>query len=426
MNSFIEKMAVLYQAAPSPILVSVRLAQAILESAWGRSELAIEANNFAGIKASPPWTGEIYLKMSDEEYAGKIKREPSYFRKYESVQDFVIDHSNFFTSTPHRAEEVYKSAIEATTYVGQCAALSCVYATDSKYGRKLIEIIEQYDLTQFDRKEDEKMAKVLFIAGHGEQPGGGFDAGAVGGISLGEHRYMEQKLFPAIKKVLPQGTDVAFYSEHDCYAYGDIVAQARKYGNDTIVIECHYDATGNATAKGGHVIVWKGFEPDKYDIALRDALKNSIGIFASYKHHGHAGISGRDDLANASRTANGGVNWRLLELGFCTNPQDTEYMLNRVDDIAKAIVQALFGKVQAPQPKAALKSLDEVAREVLAGRWGNGQERKNKLAEAGYNYDEVQKRVGELKVVPKKKAPSVKPDDYEFTVEGQTFIVTKK
>lgn len=426
MNSFIEKMAVLYQAVPSKILVSVRLAQACLESSYGQSELARNARNFAGIKASSPWTGETYTKLSDEEIDGKMKPKMSAFRKYGSVEEFVEDHSNFFTSTQKRAEEVYKQAIEATTYIGQCAALSSVYATDSKYGRKLIEIIEQYDLTQYDRKEDKQMAKVLFIAGHGEQPGGGFDAGAVGGISLGEHRYMEQKLFPAIKKFLPQGADVAFYSEHDCYAYGDIVAQARKHGKDTIVVECHYDATGNATAKGGHVIVWKGFEPDKYDIALRDALKNSIGIFASYKHHGHAGISGRDDLANASRTANGGVNWRLLELGFCTNPHDVDYMLNRVDDIAKAIVQALFGKVQAPQPKQSLKPVDEVAREVLAGRWGNGQERKNKLAQAGYNYDEVQKRVGELKVVPKKETPTVKPDDLEFTVEGQTFIVTKK
>ncbi|MCW6663965.1 glucosaminidase domain-containing protein [Aerococcaceae bacterium NML190073] len=150
-------MAVLYQSVPSPILVSVRLAQAILESAWGRSELAVNANNFAGIKASAPWTGERYLKLSDEEYAGKTKREPSYFRKYESVQAFVVDHSNFFTSTPERAEKVYKQAIEATTYVGQCSALTGTYATSSQYGRRLIEIIERYDLTKFDRKEDVKM-----------------------------------------------------------------------------------------------------------------------------------------------------------------------------------------------------------------------------------------------------------------------------
>ncbi len=42
------------------------------------------------------------------------------------------------------------------------------------------------------------------------------------------------------------------------------------------------------------------------------------------------------------------------------------------------------------------KSIDEIAREVIKGKWGNGQDRKNKLRQAGYNPDEVQKRVNEL------------------------------
>ena len=42
------------------------------------------------------------------------------------------------------------------------------------------------------------------------------------------------------------------------------------------------------------------------------------------------------------------------------------------------------------------KSIDEVAREVINGQWGNGQERKNRLAGAGYNYNEVQNRVNEI------------------------------
>ena len=153
-NSFIEKMAVLYQVVPSPILVSVRLAQACLESSFGQSELARNARNFAGIKASSPWIGETYTKLSDEEIYGQMKLKLSEFRKYESVEEFVKDHSNFFTSTQKRAEEVYKQAIEATTHVGQCAGLTGTYATDSEYGAKLIQIIEDYNLTQFDRKED--------------------------------------------------------------------------------------------------------------------------------------------------------------------------------------------------------------------------------------------------------------------------------
>ena len=58
MNNFIEKMAPLYQAEPSPLLVSVRLAQACLESGVAQSDLAREALNFAGIKVSSHWVGE--------------------------------------------------------------------------------------------------------------------------------------------------------------------------------------------------------------------------------------------------------------------------------------------------------------------------------------------------------------------------------
>ena len=65
-KSFIEKMAVLYQSVPSPILVSVRIAQACVESSYGQSDLAREANNYAGIKATAPWTGETYTKVSPE------------------------------------------------------------------------------------------------------------------------------------------------------------------------------------------------------------------------------------------------------------------------------------------------------------------------------------------------------------------------
>lgn len=44
----------------------------------------------------------------------------------------------------------------------------------------------------------------------------------------------------------------------------------------------------------------------------------------------------------------------------------------------------------------AKKSVDEVAREVIQGKWGNGSERKKRLIDAGYDYNEVQKRVNEL------------------------------
>lgn len=61
------------------------------------------------------------------------------------------------------------------------------------------------------------------------------------------------------------------------------------------------------------------------------------------------------------------------------------------------IVNPAIGKVVAPTPTpSAKKSVDEVAKEVIRGEWGNGDERYNRLTNAGYNYKEIQAKVNEL------------------------------
>lgn len=350
-NSFIEQIAPLVQKYPSKIFNSVTIAQACLESAFGQSDLARGGNNLFGIKASAPWTGPVFNKDSLEERSGVLKPENSDFRSYATIEDSIADHASFFESTEYR-KSYYAKVLNATTPEEQARALTGTYATDSRYGDKLIKFINDYDLKQYDEAKPAvapqvqggytTMPTILFVAGHGEKPDGNFDTGAIGYIARGEHKYMEDIFFPAIKNALPSGANVAFFSEHDCYTYGDIANQAAKYGSDTIVIECHYDAANSSSATGGHVIVYKGFDPDEYDIKLRDALAETIGVFP-YNHKGYKGISGRDDLANANRTANSGTNWRLIELGFGTNPDDADYLVNHVDALAGAIVKHLLG-----------------------------------------------------------------------------------
>lgn len=181
------------------------------------------------------------------------------------------------------------------------------------------------------------MVKYLMIAGHGSG-----DAGATGFIAKGEHRYMKEDIFPAMKKFLPKDkvNDVIFFSDYNVYSRGNIVALAKSYGSDTIVTEYHYDAGGVSYSKaGGHVIIQAGLQADALDLRLRDALKNTAGLHPHYNN----GISSRDNLLNARLASNGGVNYRLLELGMCTHKANAEYLLNHVDDIAKALVEAYFG-----------------------------------------------------------------------------------
>lgn len=134
------------------ILPSVTIAQAILESNWGRSELATKAHNLFGIKASKEWTGGIYSKLTweQDEFGQKYSVEAN-FRKYISIKDSIIDHDDFFVSTEWRKNN-YKRVLEATNYKDQCKALqACGYATDKEYANKLINLIERLGLQLYDK-----------------------------------------------------------------------------------------------------------------------------------------------------------------------------------------------------------------------------------------------------------------------------------
>ena len=72
---------------------------------------------------------------------------------------------------------------------------------------------------------------------------------------------------------------------------------------------------------------------------------------------------------------------------------DTNYLYN--DIFAKSATTSTSNKTNT-SATVAKKSIDEIAKEVLAGKWGNGDERKKKLTNAGYDYAAVQKRVNAL------------------------------
>ena len=145
----LSQVAPLFQKYDSPISVAVRMAQFALESQAGQSVLFKKSNNGFGIKASAPWTGDKVLHNSMEVGGAQ----DSYFRKYPALEASVKDHASFFTSTPYRAETAYKQAIEATNYKDEANALTGIYAGDPLYGKKLIDIVERYDLTQYDKEE---------------------------------------------------------------------------------------------------------------------------------------------------------------------------------------------------------------------------------------------------------------------------------
>ena len=121
------------------IPASITLAQGLLESGAGVSVFAKESNNHFGIKCSD-WTGDKVYK--DDDAKGEC------FRKYDHVLQSYEDHSLFLKNRPRYA---FLFALDATDYEGWAFGLKKAgYATDPAYAYKLISIIENYDLHQYD------------------------------------------------------------------------------------------------------------------------------------------------------------------------------------------------------------------------------------------------------------------------------------
>lgn len=149
-KNFIKKVGALASAdmKKSGVLASLTVAQAILESAWGKSELATVGNALFGIKATKSWKGKVYCKDTKECYDGVnlVDVKNAAFRAYDSWEESVEDHSAFL-----KANKRYKEVIGETDYKKACEAIKAAgYATDPDYVEKLVKLIEDYELTEFD------------------------------------------------------------------------------------------------------------------------------------------------------------------------------------------------------------------------------------------------------------------------------------
>lgn len=133
----------------SGILASMTIAQAILESGWGTSELATKANALFGIKADARWSGKAYSKDTKECYDGVTYTTiTALFRAYDSWAASVADHSAFLL-----ANKRYAAVVGERDYKAACRAIKAAgYATDPGYPEKLIGLIEKYGLTVYDGK----------------------------------------------------------------------------------------------------------------------------------------------------------------------------------------------------------------------------------------------------------------------------------
>ncbi len=122
------------------IPASITLAQGLLESGAGQSELCRKGNNHFGIKCHE-WSGRTIYHDDDESQ--------ECFRAYNSALESFEDHSRFLAEKP-RYKRLF--SLSRTDYKGWARGLKeCGYATNPQYANSLIGIIETYQLHQYDR-----------------------------------------------------------------------------------------------------------------------------------------------------------------------------------------------------------------------------------------------------------------------------------
>ena len=278
----------------SGILASISMAQFILESGYGKSELTQNANNCFGMKTSlsgNTWSGSTwdgkskYTKKTQEEYTkGEMTTITAEFRKYSCIEDSIADHSAYLLGAKNGSKLRYDGLKGCTDYKKAAQLIKDGgYATSSTYVASLCNIIEKWKLTQFDVKVN------------ATEPGD------------------TVKKFPATPFLVR------------------VLINNLNYRSEPSM---------NGRVNG----------------------QTGVGTFTI------------TEVKDGWGRLKSGAGWIWLENpSYCT-----------------------VGNSVASPAKPANKSVDEIAKEVIKGLWGNGSERKSKLTAAGYDYSKVQKRVNEL------------------------------
>ena len=153
MNKFIEQIApIICKEAkkrgykfPSAII-----AQACLESNFGKSSLSANYNNFFGMKCGSSWKGKSVNFWTQEEYkAGTMTNIRDNFRAYDTMEQGVAGYFDFISTSRYAK---LKEAVGPRDYLAKIKAAG--YATAVKYVDSVMSVVNNYNLTQYDTTKD--------------------------------------------------------------------------------------------------------------------------------------------------------------------------------------------------------------------------------------------------------------------------------
>ena len=369
-NEFISRIAGYvqkYAAAYGILVYSPVIAQAVLESGWGGSRLSSRYHNYFGLKCGSRWAGKSVNMKTQEEYTpGTLTTISDNFRVYDSMEEGIKGYFEFIQLPRYRN---LKGITDPEKYLETIRADG--YATSSSYVENCMKLIRQYGLTKYDEGEKKTMGKTAEGVLNVMRGWLGFNE------SNGRFKEIID-LYNSVKP-LPRGYAVN-YSDEWCDTC--VSAAAVKAGCEELIgrecgVEKHIEIfkqkgiwieDGTITPKPGYVIAYnwdKSTQPN-------DGNADHIGYVESVSNSNITVIEGNKGEAVARRVIP--VGWGYIR-GYAAPKYDAA--------------------TATPVPSTSEKSVEEVAKEVLAGKWGNGEERKNRLKTAGYDYAAVQAKVNQ-------------------------------
>ena len=429
-QEFIKKIAgyVRKYAADYGIAVhSPIIAQAILESGWGESKLASAYHNYFGLKCGTKWKGRSVNMKTQEEYSPGTKTTiTDNFRVYSNMDEGVKGYFEFIQLPRYQN---LKGITDPKKYLQTIKDDG--YATSSTYVADVFRCVEAYGLTEYDGKAEGGIAMtekelrqkpVDYLAQYVGIKEGSAEHKAILAVLNNSGLCTRYKMTvndpwcatASSAAFIASGlADIFPCVECSC---GNMIELAKKAGiwveNDAYV------------PKTGDAILYDWGDSGKGDCT---GWPDHVGLVASVSGNTIRVIEG--NMSNTVGYRNLAVNGRYIR-GFITPKFSTKATSagigsagtsgkKSVSEIAKEVIAGKWGNgdarksaikaagydydaVQAEvnkqlkgSPKAT-KSVTEVANEVIQGKWGNNPERRKKLEAAGYNYSKVQAEVNRL------------------------------
>lgn len=359
------------------MLPSVVIAQAILESGWGESELAVKAKALFGIKRHD-WTGKTYIKTATEQLKDGtyISVKNTEWRAYDSWEESILDHNTYIATRRTESGALrYESIIGNTDYKEVCELLrQCGYATSLTYDTKLINLIEQYNLKEYD----ETVTRIAIDAGHGL-----YTAGKQCLKSLDSKQTKEWTLNDRIADKLQEllkSYNCEVLRTDDTTGTKDVsldtrCSKANSWGAD-IFISIHHNAGLNGRSGGGTQVYYSGSECRETAQALYDA------VVAETKLVGNRSSKVIDKAFHVIKYTDAEA--YLIENGFMDSPEDVPVILSEdhATKTAHGILNFLVNKFKLER-----EPVSEVIYRVQCGAFknrANAEALKDKLIKSGF------------------------------------------